>query len=170
MGSEGIQELRMCATALHLLEESASLLTMFWRAACQAPLLCCGQVVRSQHPLPVLAPKLAFDLSACRAWRSGAEWAVGTKGTWGMCPWRETSPLWWAICAGLKHLSPASPPDMSQTGEEKNIEEAETWESCNPQMFHPFNFQFSWAVLWGHLKHQDLLFLSQAQFNTSRSA
>nr|XP_027829651.2 myomegalin isoform X18 [Ovis aries] len=34
MGSEGIQELRSSATALHhRLEESASLLTMFWRAA-----------------------------------------------------------------------------------------------------------------------------------------
>ncbi|XP_065761973.1 myomegalin isoform X23 [Muntiacus reevesi] len=34
MGSEGIQELRSSATALHQrLEESASLLTMFWRAA-----------------------------------------------------------------------------------------------------------------------------------------
>lgn len=59
MGSEGIQELRSSATALHQrLEESASLLTMFWRAAlpsAPSPVLV-GQVVRSQHPLPVLPP------------------------------------------------------------------------------------------------------------------
>ena len=59
MGSEGIQELRSSATTLHhRLEESASLLTMFWRAALPSspsPVLV-DKVVRSQHPLLVLPP------------------------------------------------------------------------------------------------------------------
>ncbi|XP_044800397.2 myomegalin isoform X6 [Bubalus bubalis] len=51
MGSEGIQELRSSATALHhRLEESASLLTMFWRAALPS------------SPSPVLVDKVGESM------------------------------------------------------------------------------------------------------------
>lgn len=59
LGSKGVSELRSSASALgHVLDELASLLTMFWRAALPSshgPVLP-GKAVRDQHLLLVLLP------------------------------------------------------------------------------------------------------------------
>lgn len=61
MGSKGVHELLSSTNTLHQrLEESTSLLTMFWRAALpssQGPALA-GKVVRNQHRLQVLPPDI----------------------------------------------------------------------------------------------------------------
>ncbi|XP_008581251.1 PREDICTED: myomegalin [Galeopterus variegatus] len=81
LGSKGIHELRSSASALHhTLEESASLLTMFWRAALpnsHSPALP-GTVVRGQRPLlhhTQLSALVLFSLLSPTAFcRSGAPW------------------------------------------------------------------------------------------------
>lgn len=126
LGSEGVSELRSSASALgHVLDESASLLTMFWRAALpssHSPVLP-GKAVRDQHPfwfcpqLPRCVPSPADPEDQEPRGESDRQ-DLGETSVCGSCCRRHSD-----------HFSSRPTPRIEIKGERKDAEKGETGEA-----------------------------------------